>query len=178
MKNKRFLQAMRRTCSVLLYAVMLVLLLIGLYPILAKHLLGAEHPSLFGYSSAVVISGSMSGSIEVNDIVIIHEKSVYETDDIISFESDGALVTHRIIAQEQGEFITKGDANDTADPDSVSPEQIVGKVVLVIPKLGAVIYFFKTPAGMAVLFLAAALLVILPACKQQETNGGAVDEKE
>lgn len=176
MKNKKIWREIRRACSLLLYVLMVALLLIGLYPVVARTVFGIQHPSLFGCSAAVVISGSMADSIAVNDIVIIQKQDAYAEGDIISFENGNMLITHRIIAQEDGAFITKGDANNTADPFPVSPPQIAGKVVLIIPKLGVMIQFFNTPAGRGMLFVAAVLLVIVPARIQRGTNGGADDE--
>lgn len=178
MNKKIVFQKIIQSCRVLVYIVMLLILLMGLYPFIARNLLGIDHPTIFGYSSAVVVSGSMSGSIEVNDIVIIREESSYKVGDIISYESGDSLVTHRITAQKDGKFITKGDANNTADRMPVHAEQIMGRVIYVIPKLGAVISFFSSPAGMGILFIAAFLLIIIPSRKKHNTNGGAADEGE
>ena len=41
-------------------------------------------------------------------------------------------------------FITKGDANSEPDVDPVMPDQVTGKVVFTIPKLGWIPIFFKT----------------------------------
>lgn len=167
-----------RIGRILFLLAMLAVLLIALYPFAAKHLLGVKHPTVFGYSTAVVVSGSMSGSIEVNDVVVIHKQDMYKPDDIISYLQGDILITHRIAAQQQDAFITKGDANDTADSDPVFPEQIVGKVVMIIPKVGALIAFLHTPAGLAVLFVCAVLLLIVPTKSSDQSERGAADEDE
>ena len=102
MNKKIVFQKIIQSCRVLVYIVMLLILLMGLYPFIARNLLGIDHPTIFGYSSAVVVSGSMSGSIEVNDIVIIREESSYKVGDIISYESGDSLVPRRITAQKGG----------------------------------------------------------------------------
>lgn len=49
-----------------------------------------------------------------------------------------AIITHRVVENRviMGEFITKGDANQTPDMNPVAYEQLIGKVDLVIPELG------------------------------------------
>ncbi len=157
---------------------MIGLLLVSLYPFLARQLFGIRHPTVFGYSTAIVVSGSMAEAIDVNDVVVIRKEAAYAPEDIVSYVQGDLLITHRIVAQEGDCFRTKGDANDTVDPSPVHPEQIVGKVVLILPKIGAVISLFHTPAGMAILFLAAVCLLLLPANTQKPSGGGAADETE
>lgn len=89
---------------------------------------------VFGRSVAKVLTGSMEPSIHEGDYVII--KSVdtdkLKTGDIITFYSEeseiyGMLNTHRIVGvNENGEFITKGDANTYEDSTATKKENVVG----------------------------------------------------
>lgn len=90
---------------------------------------------IFGRSILRVVTGSMEPSLRVGDFIII-KKADPETlaeGDIISFYSEqsdiyGMLVTHRIVGRdEDGRFITRGDANPIDDRVHVSPDRIVGK---------------------------------------------------
>jgi len=60
--------------------------------------------------------------------------------DIIQFRKEKITVMHRVVEVEETEagkfFITKGDANKDPDSDPVIPENVVGKAVFTIPKLG------------------------------------------
>lgn len=60
--------------------------------------------------------------------------------DIIEFRQGEMMVIHRVIDIEETEgsrfFVTKGDANDNPDIDPVSPEQVRGRVMLNVPRLG------------------------------------------
>jgi len=52
-----------------------------------------------------------------------------------------ATIMHRVIEIQETEtggklFITKGDANDQPDSEPVMPENVVGKTVMTIPKIG------------------------------------------
>lgn len=119
--------------------------------------------NIFGsYRSFVVQSGSMEPAISTGDIIITKSQNVYNTGDIITFDNKG-LVTHRIIAaeKESEEFHTKGDANRTNDEDKIAPEQIVGKVIMTIPRLGYLMSFAKTFNGLMLLVLIPASLYII-----------------
>lgn len=93
--------------------------------------------SVFGSSVLTVVTGSMEPSLHVGDYIIVKKTPPEKllTDDIISFYSEdedikGKIVTHRIVGRDsEGNFITKGDANNISDHKAVRPDQIVGKYV-------------------------------------------------
>lgn len=165
------LKIFSKILSITLTVILAVLLAGNVYSILVRTLTNEEHPKFFGFSSAVVISGSMSGTIEVNDLVICLEKSEYGTGDIITYVSEsGSLVTHRIISESDVGFITKGDANNTPDTVPVSQSNITGKVVCVIPKIGSFIEFMRTPLGLMCLTLAGFIIFYLPCVIERNEN--------
>ena len=172
MKNDKTKKILSVSGSILSYVLIAALLLLTVYPAAAKLFFGVKHPTVFGFSTAVVISGSMEEEISVNDVVIIHRQKSYEKVDIISFHSGGNLITHRIVDITDEGFITKGDANNTPDSDIVKYDEIEGKVICIIPKVGGAIQFFSTPLGMMTLFLIAAVLLLLPAKPKKSSDGG------
>ena len=90
------------------------------------------------------------------------KKKKYQCGDIITF-SDGAFVTtHRIVEETAEGFITRGDYNNVSDPEVVTQEQIRGRVVKIIPKLGSVFLFMRTPLGTMIILIAGLLLLFLP----------------
>lgn len=153
------MKKLRKILDIALTALIIIAIACNMYVIVAKKITHRLQPAVFGYSSAVVVSGSMADTINVNDLVIVKEQSEYEIGDIISFESDGSVVTHRIVGEENGAFITKGDANNTEDKNAVSGDKIIGRVALIVPRVGSVIGFFQTQLGMAL--MAAALVIIV-----------------
>lgn len=92
---------------------------------------------LFGYTVAKVMTSSMSPMIKEGDCIIIKtvDTDTLEVGDVITFYSDdseieGMLNTHRIIEiLENGDFVTKGDANQYADSVTVDPKSVVGEYV-------------------------------------------------
>lgn len=92
---------------------------------------------IYGFSVAVVSSGSMTPELQVGDVIIMKEFESYDVGDIVTFNSNNEyLVTHRIIERNGDNFVTKGDSNNTKDVDTVSKENIEGKVILNSKLLG------------------------------------------
>lgn len=91
--------------------------------------------SIFGHTVLTVVTGSMEPSLHVGDYIFIErtDPSQLKEGDIITFYSEqsdifGLLVTHRIAkVNEDGTFVTRGDANPVDDSVHVRPERIVGK---------------------------------------------------
>ena len=90
---------------------LLIMLVLNFYTILQRNVMKNDMPKIFGYSYAVVISGSMEPEIQVKDIVYVKEQDSYAVGDVITYEKYGAFITHRIIDIVDGEYITKGDKN-------------------------------------------------------------------
>ena len=150
-----------RICSGAVTAVLVVLLAANLY-VLAAQRLGTEDPALLGLRSAVVLTGSMSGAIEPDDLVVTHEEASYDAGDIIMFRSGSHTVTHRITAVTEEGYRTKGDANNTEDAAVTPPEDVLGRVIAVIPGAGGAVRFLRTPLGMLCLVLVLPLAIRLP----------------
>lgn len=117
---------------------------------------------VFTVYPSVVLTGSMEPGIEPGDVVLIRklteEKEVYQlvSGDVINFKREDITITHRIIdvlRDEAGNvsFQTKGDNNSSADEEIVMPNDVNGRVVDVVPKVGLPILMLKsgeqTPEG-------------------------------
>ena len=99
------------------------ILLIFIYKNIQTKIMGNDYTSLFGYSTFEVETGSMEGneedSISTGDWVVVKYTNNIQLGDIITFQKDGAFITHRVIEEYNGTYITKGDANNAKD-DPVS----------------------------------------------------------
>jgi len=89
----------------------------------------------FRFGIIVIGSGSMSDEINRGDAVVFEsaDHCTVNENDVIIFENDsGTRIVHRVIEirNENGQiqYITKGDANEDADPGYVTSENIVGVV--------------------------------------------------
>jgi len=103
-----------------------------------------------GVYPTVIVSGSMQPTLNVGDLTIVlkTQPQKIKPNDIIQFHSGEINIVHRVIDIRKEEttnlFITKGDANKAPDTDPVKPNQVIGKVVLVIPKIGWVTIMIRS----------------------------------
>lgn len=111
--------------------------------------------SIFGYRYYTVLTGSMSPTYDVGDIIFVQLKNPEDINegDIITFNpsrNGDAYLTHRVVEKfenYQGTgvtcFRTKGDANDSEDSFLIEGERVIGTVNFGIPKIGYVIRFIQ-----------------------------------
>lgn len=111
----------------------------------SRYILHEALPMIGGYGHAIVLSGSMEPAFSIDDLLIIQECESYEIDDIVTYvDSDGMVVTHRIIDIDGDNITTKGDNNNIADP-AFDISRIKGKVIAIIPKFGYVLSILQNP---------------------------------
>ncbi len=118
-----------------LIVIVIIAIIFCAYCVFSIKVLGNKYVNIFGYSVFEVATGSMHGSIEIGDAVLVKINSEYDVDDVVTYQSGDDFITHRIISIQDGSVITKGDANNVND-NPVDNKMILGKVVKVLPKLG------------------------------------------
>lgn len=156
MKNK-----VKLIAEIVRYLILIILALcigVSFYYVLAANLGGNNNPLPFGVGASVVLSGSMEPAIGVDDIIIIRKMDDYQPGDIIVYRSGRSSVVHRLISVEGDVFITQGDANNTCDAP-ISRWDVLGRVVKVIPRVGWVIKYIRTPFG-TIFFIILSVLYI------------------
>lgn len=105
-------------------------------------------PKVFGYSFINILSGSMEPTISAGDLVICKEQDSYNVNDPVLFEDQGFLVLHRIVdIDEDGDFITKGDANNANDKAKIQPENVYGKMAGVLHGWGSTLSYLSSRMG-------------------------------
>lgn len=105
-------------------------------------------PKVFGYSFINILSGSMEPTISAGDLVICKEQDSYNVNDPVLFEEQGFLVLHRIVdIDEDGDFITKGDANNVNDKAEIQPENVYGKMTGVLHGWGSTLSYLSSRMG-------------------------------
>ncbi len=129
----------------------------------------SEHiPGIAGYSPVICLSGSMEDTFFTGDMIVIKDvkdPAALDVGEVICYlTGEGVAVTHRIVqvsdAEGQVRYITKGDANNTADQLAVSPDQIEGVYTGIrIPKLGSFAMFMQTTTGMLIFIVLPLLLL-------------------
>lgn len=167
----------RYIVSVMSYAIFIFLMLLGgtllLYiaDIKIRAMKGDYTAPVF--NAYVVLSGSMLPSIQIKDIVVTKKVAEEELEigDIITFISPdprfgGISVTHRIIDKYYDEssgsysYRTQGDNNNVADSALVPNNNILGKVILKIPKLGYLQDILSSKGGLIIVVLIPCLVIL------------------
>jgi signal peptidase len=147
------------------------LLVVVLLALIVPFVVYAVPATVGAEASYVVLTASMTPAIAPGDVVIVDSAPARNiaVGDVIVFEQragDAIPITHRVIAVERPTdappaFQTKGDANEDADLNAVTPDRLIGRVVFTIPLIGHVIQFVGTPAGfVALVVLPLGLLVV------------------
>src|SRR5665213_2389095 len=124
-----------------------------------------------GFKALSVPTGSMRPNINPGSMVLMHRVplSSLKVGDVITYTNPQTMkstVTHRIIKTYKingkvPAFVTKGDANKSADPWRVVGGLVQGKAIWHVPFLGKVMMWSKTWTGIAILIYAPALLLII-----------------
>jgi len=94
-----------------------------------------------GYNESYINSWPVHNGFVIGDLPIIEGTANYQVGDVIVYSIQGQKVPiiHRIIKiNSDGTYMTKGDHNPTLLPfeGAVRKEQIHGRVIFIIPKLG------------------------------------------
>lgn len=121
----------KKILKVIGYSLLTVIVSLTLYTFVSTQILGNKYTNVFGYSFFKVKTASMTGTIEVNDFIIVKVTKDVNENEVVSFvDKRGEVVTHRLISKKGNEIITQGDANNTQD-DAVKLESVIGKVIFI-----------------------------------------------
>ncbi len=146
-----------------------------------------------------VISGSMEPTIKTGSVILIKPVSDYSMDEIITFKTPNAkkeddYTTHRVykINDNTGSpvYMTKGDANDSPDGQTITKDKIIGKYYGGLPYLGYLISYIKTLPGLLCIIIIPAGIIVVEEVKnihkeakkiiknkKDKKNGDVADEK-
>ena len=135
-------------------AFLVVLVSLCIYTFVITDVLKKDYVNVFGYTYFVVATGSMSGTIEVDDIIFVKITKEVKTNDVITFKNkDGDIITHRLITKSGDSYVTKGDVNNVAD-EPITKNQIIGKVTFVVSPS----FILKSIAIFLIVFILLALV--------------------
>ena len=118
----------------------------------------------------------MQPTLNIDDVIIVKSCDIRELnkDDIITFTKDEKTISHRIVKIIEKEkdrvFVTKGDNNEVEDNGFVHKDQIYGKVIFNIPKIGKIVEYIQDQEGFihtAVLIL---IIFVLVSMKDEKRN--------
>jgi len=118
------------------------------------------------YKIFTVQSGSMEPTIHTGSLIFVKPETDYNVGDIITRKTNDPkiTITHRIVEKKNDDgritFKTKGDANDGNDSEDVAKGTVIGKEIFKVPYLGYPVGFAKTTAGLIILIVIPAVIII------------------
>jgi len=85
------------------------------------------------------------------DLVIVQAASIYNVGEVVTYSNAelNAFVIHRIIGIEQDHYIFKGDNNSWIDTYHPTPDELLGKLWIHLPKLGRAMAWLRLPINMS-----------------------------
>jgi len=149
---KKAFNKIRTTLTIVLAIMAFVVAVIGVL---------ATVPKNGNFKMLVVQTGSMEPKIPVGSLIISRKAASYQVGDIVTYAMKNNFVTHRIVAKENGNYITQGDANNEPDDNPVAPSSIIGKLWISLPFVGRFIAFVKTPLGFSLIIVLPSLLIVI-----------------
>ena len=127
----------RKIAEIILNIIIIIIAILIVFAIsylVQTRIMGKKYANIFGFTAFQVASGSMSGTINIGDAVIVKITDQIKENDIIVYMQDNNFITHRVIKIAEDSITTKGDANTTQDLP-ITKDKIVGKVIFIIPNL-------------------------------------------
>ena len=204
--NKDWLTTLKKILhfitTVLMYSICLIMIIVFL--VFVVNFIDKQYNLKSGknkkdlFSAYTIVSPSMVPAINVLDVVVtmrVNSTEDLEKGDIITFNStdyrySGVLVTHRIVDIEKttsGEYLytTKGDNNNTQDSLRISFDEIYGRVLFRIPKIGYIQYYLSSILGWVAIIIVPAVMIIgydvyklVKTLRSKEDNTKKIDNKK
>ena len=143
-----------------------------------------EKIHVFGIYMFNIVSESMEPTFYKDDLAIVKSCDVEELKigDIITFQQEDRIISHRIldITRKKGEktFITKGDHNEVEDTEPVDTQNIYGKVVFVIPKIGKIVNYIQTVRGFMNVCILIVIICIIVNFRDKTINNRKIKRKK
>lgn len=179
-KSSKRMFIFEKLVMILLYIIIIPIIIYNLTLMIKSYINPIEIPDFFGFKSFVIISESMEPTIMTGDAILVKEVKQEElkVKDIISFQDDDSINTHRIveILEDNGiiKYKTKGDNNKKEDKELVTYDKIEGVYQFRIKGFGKIVEVIKNKITLVVLLI---VLVLISAC-QVRINKKRLTRKE
>ncbi len=125
-------------------------------------------PTLFGLTPVVVRTGSMQPAVRPGDVLLFQHlaaASVRPGEVVVAVNParPDQLLSHRVVkVDSNGDIVTRGDANRTADSTPVAPGQLKGVARLRVPFVGLpTVWWWQGRRATAVAWLALSGIAVL-----------------
>jgi|SRR3990170_2798040 len=126
-------------------------------------------PAQIGGSAryAVVDGSSMEPKLHRGDLVVVRDRGRVNVGDVVLYRNSqlGVRVLHRVIREEAGRLVVKGDANDFVDDARPRAKEVSGSLWFSIPHAGSALVWLREPLHAALLAFVLTIVAL--------TGGGA-----
>lgn len=152
---------MKKVFKIARSIIVFIITVVIIYGILGN--ISSQYDTIFNvarFSNYVVLTGSMEPGISPGDYITIRKvnKDKLEVNDIVTYKVNGVQVTHQIVKVDGDKVTTQGTANNVAD-NPISKDDILGKYVFKIPKIGYIMAFITSTPGYILIIGIIAIIV-------------------
>ena len=131
-----------------------------------------------GHREVVIRSGSMSPAIPVGSLAILEtiDPDDLRSGDVVTVQLvSGGYLTHRVAEPPSNDshrvVLLHGDANPSEVTEAVHADQVVGRVVAVLPGLGFLAWWLSRPTGILACFAFVGLALVRSTCCASRARG-------
>lgn len=158
-KNARKM-AFKKFIGSMYIIVIIAIAVLALYIGYMKYIKHEKDISILGFRQYVVATNSMEPKYNIGDLIIIKQTPIdkIEVGDVINYISENGTdtITHRVVqiteVNGQKYYKTKGDSNNSEDPELINQSQVRGILLFKISKVGTILTKILTGTGLVVLF--------------------------
>lgn len=174
-KNKRM------TKKIFKYIILNILIILFIINLILSF---EENTHILGIYMFNIVSESMEPTLEINDVVVVKtcEATQLQKGDIITFQQDGRIISHRILDITKDKkiikFRTKGDNNEIPDSDLIPEGQVYGKVLFSIKKIGKLISYIQNIRGLINIVFFVIIVYILVSLRDKQKNTRKMKRKK
>lgn len=161
---------MKIISSAIFVVLVLLIILIVFYIVRVNFLASNDKLGDVRINFYTILTQSMYPTIKAGDVVITYKEdnNKYNEGDVITFVSEqngGITVTHRVkevySVNDSYSYKTKGDNNNAPDNEITSGDNVLGKVVVKVPKVGYIQQFLVSKTGWIVAVILPCLGIVI-----------------
>lgn len=161
---------MKIISSAIFVVLVLLIILIVFYIVRVNFLASNDKLGEVKINFYTILTQSMYPTIKAGDVVITYKEdnNKYNDGDVITFVSEqngGITITHRVEevynVNDSYSYKTKGDNNNAPDNEITSGDNVLGKVVVKVPKVGYIQQFLVSKTGWIVAVVLPCLGIVI-----------------
>ena len=169
MNHNKILNIIKNIIINLIIFVLGIIAILAIWTSIQLNVQNKEYVDIFGYSIFSTETASMSPTIEIGDIVFVKIGEQVQENDIITYKSGNAFITHRIIEIDGDSIIAKGDNNNTQD-EAIQRNDVIGKVTYIMNNVEVWKNVFSDWSVIAPVAITVILFIILVSLQEKKDD--------